>query len=118
MKYNVGQMIVTSGDREYETALSGEKKQIKKGTKVFVTADKKWPSVVYQNMDIQPLPADAEIEGYSTVGISEWLYCWLCKNINLDDMLGDYDVSKEEFREAVQDAFEELGMYDNTGDRS
>jgi hypothetical protein len=118
MKYNIGQMIVTSSDKEYGSFFSDEKKMVKKGTKVFVSADKNWPSVIYENADIQPLPEGAEIEGYSTVGISEWLYSWLRRSIPLKDMLEDYDVSKDAFLEEIQTALEELGMYDNTGNRS
>ena len=91
MKYNVGPMIVTSS--------------------------KSWPSVIYENTDIQPLPEGAEIEGYSTVGISEWLYSWLRRSIPLKDMLEDYEVSKDDFLNEIQTALEELGMYDNTGNR-
>ena len=73
---------------------------------------------MHENGDIQPLSNDSVIEGFSTVGISEWLYTWLNWRINLGEMLGDYDLKKDDFTSEVQDALEELGMYDNTGNRS
>lgn len=38
--------------------------------------------------------------------------------IPLDEMLDGYDETPESFKECVADALEELGMYDNTGNRS
>lgn len=118
MIYNIGQRIVIANDYDTTKALSDEKITVKAGTKVYVAADLKWPHIMHENGDIQPLSNNSVIEGFSTVGISEWLYTWLNWRINLGEMLGDYDLKKDDFTREVQDALEELGMYDNTGNRS
>ena len=58
------------------------------------------------------------MEGYSVEGIADWVYMWISKNLPLDDFLDEYEISDGEFKEQIEDALEELGMWDNTGNRS
>lgn len=117
MKYNIGQILTLKEDLETEGCF-GTKKIRKVGTKLFVKADKDLPQVTYLNGDIQCLPKDAEIDGYSVNGIAEWLYLWLRNRYELDDFLDDYEIEKEDFKEEIANALEELDMWDNTGNRS
>lgn len=111
--YAIGQKMVFTEDYELSTAFGGNK-TAKKGTRIFVGADK-----FAHHMDscIQPISEGSEIKGYSVTGISEWLYEWLNRDYYLADMLEGYNSTKEEFMESIADALEELGMYDATGNR-
>lgn len=117
MKYNIGQVLTLKEDLETEGCF-GTKRIRKAGTRLFVKADRKLPLVTYLNGDIQRLPEGAEIDGYSVEGIAEWIYLWLRSRLEIDDFLDDYDIEKEDFKEEIADALEELGMWDHTGNRS
>jgi hypothetical protein len=116
-KYNIGQELVVKEDIEQEMCF-GTKKVRKKGTKLYVGADSNIKAAHYLNADIQVFSDDTIIEGFSVEGIAEWIYQLVSNRLPLDDMLEDYDESPENFKECVADALEELGMYDNTGNRS
>ena len=118
MKYNIGQMLQLTKDIELKGEISESSKIKKKGTKLFVSAERDLPSMIYLDGDIQLLDKNTEIEGFSVNGIAEWLYICLRNKFELDDFLDDYEIDKEDFKEAIADSLEELGMYDNTGNRS
>lgn len=115
--YNIGQELVIKEDIEQEMCF-GTKKTRKKGTKLYVGADSHLSAAHYLNGDIQVFSEDTKIEGFSVEGISEWIYKLVSNRIPLDEMLDGYDETPESFKECVADALEELGMYDNTGNRS
>jgi hypothetical protein len=117
-KYNIGQMLELNQDVEAETLITKTKKIRKKGTKLFVTASKKPVMAAYLNGDMEVLDPSTIIEGFSVNGISEWLYIWLRNKYPLEEWLDDYEIERDEFKEELADALEELGMYDNTGNRS
>lgn len=112
-KYNIGQIITCKEDMELE-GVFGKKTKVKKGTKVYIGADN---FAHYLNGMLQPL-GESKVEGYSVEGIADWVYMWVSKNLPLDDFLDEYEISDEEFKEQIEDALEELGMWDNTGNRS
>ena len=119
IKYNIGQMLTLSKDVELQGMLSDSKKVKKKGTKLFIGADKKLPMAMFLDGDINLLDKEnTEIDGYSVDGLSEYIYIWLENRFPIGEMLEDYDGTKKEFKEVIADALEELGMYDNTGNRS
>ena len=115
-KFNIGQELVLKEDMETKGAF-GTKKLRKKGTKLYVTASKKPTMAMYPNGDIQIIDG-AELDGFSVVGISEFLYRYLEREFPIDEFLEGYDIEEKEFKEAIEDGLEELGMYDNTGNRS
>ncbi len=112
-KYNIGEIIIYKEDTELE-GVFGTMKKIKAGTKVYVGADK---FAHYLNGMIQPL-GECNKEGYSVKGIADWVYMWLSAQLPIDEFLDDYEISEVEFKEHIEDALEELGMWDNTGNRS
>lgn len=114
-KYNIGQILTIKEDMELEKALSGNKTKVKAGTKIYVGAD---GYAHYLNGMLQPLGEGVKPEGYSVEGIADWLYMWVSRQLPLDEFLDDYEIPKEEFKEHISDALEELGMWDNTGNRS
>ncbi len=115
-KYNIGQELILTDDMETEGCL-GTKKLRKKGTRLYVTASKKPIMAMYPNGDFQMID-DAEVDGFSVVGIAEYLYHYLSRQFPIDEFLEGYDIDEKEFKEAIEDGLEELGMYDNTGNRS
>ena len=116
-KYNIGQIIKYENETTLE-GVFGKHATIKKGTKSYIGADKRPKFSHFLDSTMLILKDDTEIEGYSVEGIADWIYEWVSARINLDDGLDDYDVTVKEFKEHVADALEELGMWDNTGNRS
>jgi hypothetical protein len=112
-KYNIGQILINKEDMELEGVL-GKKTKVKAGTKIFIGADN---FAHYLNGIIQPLGKNTA-EGYSVKGIAEWVYMWVSRHLPLDDFLEEYDFTEKEFKEEIEDALEELGMWGNTGNRS
>lgn len=113
-KYNIGQIFTCEEDMELE-GVFGKKKKVKKGTKAYIGADN---FAHYSNGMLQPLGNVYKPEGYSVKGIADWVYMWLSAQLPIDEFLDDYEISKVEFKEHIEDALEELGMWDNTGNRS
>ena len=114
MKYNIGEILTTKNDIQTEGVL-GSKKNIKSGTKLYIGADKFTHML---NGMMSPINKDTEIEGYSVKGIAEFIYEWVSNQLPIDDMLEDYDIEVDSLKESIEDALEELGMWDNTGNRS
>jgi len=113
--YGIGQELETTKDIEMKKLLSEKTVAIKKGTKVFVGAD---GYLHYLDGGIQKLPSGIGAEGYSVTGIAEWIYMWISSRLPLDEFLDDYDIEVKEFKGQIEDALEELGMWDSTGNRS
>ena len=117
MIYNIGQKFVVKEDTEVEGCF-GTKKTVKKGTGIYVTASQERPMVIYDNGNIQMLPEDAEVKGFSAEGISEFICNYLFRRFNIQDMLEDYDQTKREFQETIIEALEELSFYNHEGNLS
>ena len=111
-KYNVGQILTVEEDIQLKTLILEEEKTIKAGTKAYVGVD---GFLHYLDGTIE-VPKK-EIEGFAVKGIADWLYELLSRNLSIDEYLDDYDISGKEFKDCIADALEELGMYDNTGNR-
>lgn len=116
MKYNIGQIIASKEDVEMEKGFLGDKVIIPKGNKIIIGADSLSHHI--RNGFIQSLSEDSTVEGFSTKGIAEWLYIYLRNHFPIDEMLEDYDETPETLKESIADALEEIGFYDNTGNRS
>jgi hypothetical protein len=114
-KYNIGQILKYSQDVEIESIIGNKKSLIKKGTKVYIGADN---FAHYASGNIQRLNKTDVVEGYSVKGIADWVFMWLSSEFPIDEFLDGYEISEEEFQEKIADALEELGMWDNTGNRS
>jgi hypothetical protein len=117
MVYNIGQKFVLKEDKEVEGCF-GTKHILKKGSEMFVTADIERPQVIYMNGNIQFLPDDTEIKGYSVSGLSEWMYNYVYRRLPIRDMMEDYEVSKKEIIETIEEALEELNFYNHEGNQS
>ena len=113
MKYNIGEILTIKDDTQVE-GIFGDKKNIKSGTKLYIGADKFTHML---NGMMSPIE-DGDIEGYSVEGIADFIYNFVSNRLPIDDMLEDYDIEVKDFKEHIEDALEELGMWDNTGNRS
>lgn len=120
-KYNIGQILTIKEDMELEGVL-GKKTKVKKGTKVYIGADNfaHYLNGMLQPIikELQPINKKDEKIGFSVEGIADWVYMWVSRQLPLDDFLDGCEITKEEFKEHIEDALEELGMWDNTGNRS
>lgn len=106
-KYKIGQILTSNTAVEIEKALSGEKIIIPKGNKVIIGADN-LAHHIWTGM-IQSL-GGASVEGYDCEGLAEFLYLWLRSHLPLSDMLEDYDISPDEFKRELDEAFYEIGL--------
>ena len=108
MEYRVGQILISKENVEVEKALSGDKVVTPKGNKIIIGADNLAHHI--RNGMIQPLSEDSEVKGYDASGIAEYLYIYLRNHFNIDEMLEDYDDTKERFVEEIEYALEEIGF--------
>lgn len=104
--YKIGQMLTASKDIELEGFL-GNKKVVKKGTKIWIGADK---FAHYQDGSIQCLSEDSTVKGYDTEGIAERIFLQLSAHFPLEDFCEEYEVDSEDIKEAIEWALDELGM--------
>lgn len=108
MEYRIGQILTSNKDIEVEMELSGEKKIIPKGNKIIVGADKLAHHIV--DGMIQSFSEGTEIKDYDANGLAEYLYMYLRNHFAIDEMLDDYDDTKERFIEEIEYALEEIGF--------
>jgi hypothetical protein len=118
MKYNIGQVLTTNTDINTTSFFGDDPKVIKAGTKMYVTADKDIPQALLPNGCKMRLEKDSIVDGFSVTGIASWIYRYLRSQLPIDEMLSDYDETADVFIGEIEDALEELGMWDNTGNRS
>lgn len=108
MEYKIGQILTSNQDVEVEKALSGEKVLIPKGTKIIIGADNLAHHI--KNGMMQPLGNNIVVKGYDTEGIAEYLYTYLRCHFEIDEMLEEYDDTKERFIEEISFALDEIGF--------
>lgn len=108
MEYKIGQILTSTEDVEVEKALSDEKVIIPKGNKVIIGADGLAHHI--RNGMMQPLAEDSKVKGYDVHGISEYLYTHLRNHFEIDEMLENYDDTKEKFMDEIEYALEEIGF--------
>lgn len=109
MKYKIGQILTSNQDVEIEKALSGEKVIMPKGNRIIVGADNLAHHII--NGMIQPFSEGTEIKGYDVNGLATYLYTYLRKHFPIDEMLEEYDDTKERLIEEIEYALEEIGFY-------
>ena len=104
--YKIGQMLTVSKDIELEGFL-GNKKLVKKGTKIWIGADK---FAHYQDGTIQPLSENSTVKGYDEEGIAERIFLQLSAHFPLEDFCEEYEADSEDIKELIQYALDELGL--------
>ena len=104
--YKIGQILTSTEEVEIEKALSGEKVIIPKGNKVIIGVDKLAHHI--RNGFIQPLAEGSTVEGYDVTGIAEYLYIVLRNHLPIDEMMEDYEVTKQEVIDEIECALDEI----------
>ena len=108
MKYKIGQILTVKRDFNVEMAFSDEKRTILKGAKIIIGPDRLAHHLIGDY--IQPLAEDAELDGYDTHGIAEYLYQCISQHFPIDDMLEQYNDTKERFVEELECALDDIGF--------
>lgn len=106
MNYKIGQILTSKEDTEIQKALSGDKVVVPKGNKIIIGADKLAHHI--KNGMLQPLEEGSEVKGYDCEGIAEYLYIALRSHLPLDEMMDDYEVTKENLMEEIECALSEI----------
>ena len=106
--FKIGQILTSTKDIVLEHALSGEEVTIPKGSKVIIGADK----LAHHMQDgmVQSFKEEIEVSGYDSAGLAEYLYLCLQKRFPLDEMLENYDCTKDEFVETIESCLDDIGM--------
>ena len=108
MEYKIGQILTSNQDVEVEMALSEEKVVIPKGNKIIIGADGFAHHI--RNGMIQPLKEGSEVKGYDPEGLAEYLYMKLRCRFEIDEMLDNYDLSKQEFIKDIEFWLDDIGF--------
>lgn len=112
---NIGQRIRFTKDVEVEKCF-GTKDIVKKDSVAWIGAD---GLIHHRNGMIQNFAEEEELKGYSVEGLADYIWLFITnKTYVTKDTLDDIGETVEEVKEAIMDALEELGFYDNTGNRS
>ena len=108
MKYKIGQILTSNQDTEVEKALSGEKVVIPKGNKIIIGADK---LVHHLRTGMIQSLGTAEVEGYDSEGLAEYLLFVLKAHFPIiDEMLEDYEISERMLLDEIEYAFDDIGF--------
>lgn len=117
-KYNIGQQVEFMQDMEVNSGF-GDKSTIRKGTKAWVTASKNYPSLYFNGGKEFLLNRDnTELVGYSAKGLAQFIFNYLSIWLPMDDMMEDYEVTEEEFKQKIEEALEELGFFEGNIEKS
>lgn len=104
--YKIGQMLTVSKDIELG-GFRGDKKLVKKGTKIWIGADK---LAHYRDGSIQRLAEDSTVEGYDDKGIMERIFAQLATDLPLREICEEYEIDSEEIKTSIEWALDELGI--------
>ena len=104
--YKIGQMLTVSKDIELEGFL-GNKKLVKKGTKIWIGAD---GLAHYQDGTIQSLSENSTVKGCDAKGITERILLQLKADLSFDEMCDEHEIDFGVIRDSIQYALEELGI--------
>lgn len=109
LKFKYGQVLVANQDVEV-VSIDGEKDVIKKGSKAVVGFDR---NMRHYNGYTQGFSDDIKIEGISPAGMAEYIADYLKARFPLREMLEDFDLNEREFEQAIFEAFEEIGLFED-----
>lgn len=100
-KYKIGQILTLEGITLI-CDLSGYIKEVPKGSKVIIGADKF--KRYFKGGYMVPLPEGTEVEGYDHEGLAEWIFRRLEGYYDLGDALEDFGIDVDDFKEVIEDA--------------
>ena len=103
--YKIGEILVSQRETELETNW-GRKDVIPKGNKVIITAHGLGHHI--KNGMKQPLQEDDVVKGYDTEGLAEYLFMCMKKDLPMEDMMYDYDLTEKDIKEVIEEALGEI----------
>lgn len=103
--YKIGEILVSQRETELETNF-GRKDVIPKENKVIITAHGLGHHI--RNGMKQPLQKDDVVEGYDTEGLAEYLFMCMKRDLPMDDMMYDYDLTEGDIKEVIEEALDEI----------
>ncbi len=103
--YKIGEILVSQRETELETNW-GRKDVIPKGNKVIITAYGLGHHI--KNGMKQPLQEDDVVKGYDTEGLAEYLFMCMKKDLPMEDMMYDYDLTEKDIKEVIEEALGEI----------
>ena len=108
MRY--GQIITSKVETEVESLIFGDKVKIPKGNKIIVGFDKMGHHI-HSGM-IQPFSEELlkELDGkVDAKGLAEYLAIVLWSRFSIEELAEEYEFTKEDFQEEIENALEEIG---------
>lgn len=108
MTYKIGQILTATEDMTLETAITGEKVTVRKGTKIIIGADNLAHHI--RSGMIQPLGEGIEVEKYDSAGLAEYLVTTLKAHLPIEEMLEDYDIDESVLQDELSFALDEIGL--------
>ena len=109
--YRYGELLISNRETILETAISGEKVTIPKGNPVVIGFDGLAHHI--RTGRIQPFNEGTRIRGFTSTGLIRVIMETLEDQYPMDEMLSDYDITKEDFEDTIECALEEIGLYKN-----
>ena len=103
--YKIGEILVSQRETELETNF-GRKDVIPKGNKVIITAHRLGHHI--RNGMKQPLQKEDVVKGYDTEGLAEYLFTYMKRDLPIDDMMYDYDLTQADVQEVIEEALDEI----------
>lgn len=108
MKLKIGQEVEITQDFEIEAELSGKKVLVKKGDRGFVDSRGRIHYTSGNAIGKIQLLKDSEVKGYDTENIAEMIFNRLKRVFDIDEFLDDYDISKDDFINEVDDVLMDI----------
>lgn len=106
-EYKIGQILTFTQDTELQKVF-GDTEIVKKGSRIIIGADKLAHHL--NNGNIQPLQKDDIVSGYDADGIAEYITLILKSRFPIKEMLEDYDMSENDFKNEIISALDEIGL--------
>lgn len=103
MKNKIGQILTIEQDFVIESAIAGNVIQVKKGDKGFIDSKGLLHYSTGEARGKIQLVKDAEMKGYDHESIATLIYKRLRNAYNLDEIIEDYDLDRDEFIDEIED---------------
>jgi len=104
-RLNIGGILELTEDIKVETALLGNEKTFKKGTKVTVNSN---DCVIFPDGGMQKIGFDHELKGYDNRAIAKRIFKWLNSRLEIGEWLEEFDVRKEDIVDVIEESLDDV----------
>jgi len=101
----IGEVVELTTDVMTETALSGNEKTFKKGTRVTINSN---DCVVYPDGGMQKIGFEHELKGYDNRAIAERIFKYLDIRLEVDEWLEGFEITKENVVDVIEEALDDI----------